>query len=346
MQLPSTKSRSPNARLRNTGHHQQQQHQQHHHNRTNARTEFRHSAGGIIESALPDKSHSFDGAAEYSAAGRYNVQHALQHQHQHQSAHNFKSDFDKSRSFDDDYGNVHRPGITVTESRSFSNDRMYTGAGGSQPPPSTPPTSKQTSPQSYGSRLYEHEMMYDLARKAMDRSPIMEFRRQQRKVNGSRERSPNGGAPEPLPAAAAQYRPFNRSFEQSLNQPPHHRERELSPSSGGETFTTTTGHQSASSTTNSFRSATNNQSSASPASDYEHGNQAATKPHQHPDDLKRETEMVAEFLYGQKQQQQQQPQSSSSAFHAPVPVRRKGSSAATAAAGSAGTPSPGRYFRN
>lgn len=319
MQLPGTKSRSPNARLRNANAHHQQQ-PAHHHNRTSARTDFRHSAAAAIEATLPDKSHSFDG---------YSVHHAAQQPpHQHQS---FKSDFDKSRSFDDDYGNAHRPGITVTESRSFSNDRMYTG-GAHPSSTATPPTSKQTSPLGYGSRLYEHEMMYDLARKAMDRSPIMEFRRQQRKVNGGRERSPNGTAPD---AVAATFRTFNRSFEQSLNQPAHHRERELSPSSGGETYTTT-GHQSASSTTNSFRSATNNQSSASPASDYEHAGGQPT------DDLQRETEMVAEFLYGQKQQQ-----SSASAFHAPVPVRRKGSSAATAAAGvPTGTPSPGRYFRN
>lgn len=45
--------------------------------------------------------------------------------------------------------------------------------------------------QNYGARLYDHEMMYDMARKVMDRSPIMEFNDRKRDPSRSRERSPN-----------------------------------------------------------------------------------------------------------------------------------------------------------
>lgn len=50
----------------------------------------------------------------------------------------------------------------------------------------------------YGTRLYDHEMMYDMARKVMDRSPIMEFNDRKQNPNRSREKSPTSSSNEHL----------------------------------------------------------------------------------------------------------------------------------------------------
>lgn len=100
---------------------------------------------------------------------------------------NSKLDFDKSRSFDDDYGNDQiRASKFINENRSLSNDRVF-----SSNTSNAPAKTKPNMAQNYGARLYDHEMMYDVARKVMDRSPIMEFNDRKRDPNRSRERSPN-----------------------------------------------------------------------------------------------------------------------------------------------------------
>lgn len=242
---------------------------------------------------------------------------------------NIKSEFDKSRSFDDDYG-TQRPVKSVNDSRSFSNDRVYskissksnkshhqTSSGAKQQ------QHQQSPQQSYGSRLYEHEMMYDLARKAMDRSPIMEFRRQQQKQHrggrSSRERSPSKASA----AEQLMYRPFNRSVDQSLN----HR-RDLSPNDSlikGNYYTT----------------------HSSPGSEFDAnyddiggGSGGGSENNIMNAELIREAEIVTEFLYGNKAKAE-----------AYLNQRRKDSKNITQTlagngGGGGGTPSTGRYIRN
>uniref|UniRef100_A0A1I8P8R7 Uncharacterized protein n=1 Tax=Stomoxys calcitrans TaxID=35570 RepID=A0A1I8P8R7_STOCA len=117
-------------------------------------------------------------------------------------------DFDKSRSFDDDYreatvvsnNNLNAAAmryLQAAESTERSHQRMRRsspvegmGSGGGSGSRNTrsPQSSgsscnnlsvprQTTSPQNYGTRLCDHEMTYDLMRKSLDRSPIMEFRR-------------------------------------------------------------------------------------------------------------------------------------------------------------------------
>lgn len=112
-------------------------------------------------------------------------------------------DFDKSRSFDEDYAEKNDNNY-ITDPH-FNIDQVY--SKNKQPAPN------QNSPQTYGSRLYDHEMMYDLARKAMDRSPILDFKRGHKHGGSSssssrhkRERSPN---------INREYRNQNRSRDHS-----------------------------------------------------------------------------------------------------------------------------------
>lgn len=71
----------------------------------------------------------------------------------------------------------------INENRSLSNDRVFSSAA--------PQKTKSNITQNYGARLYDHEMVYDMARKVMDRSPIMEFNDRKREPGRSREKSPN-----------------------------------------------------------------------------------------------------------------------------------------------------------
>ncbi|XP_075161455.1 rho guanine nucleotide exchange factor 3 isoform X1 [Haematobia irritans] len=117
-------------------------------------------------------------------------------------------DFDKSRSFDDDYrevatvvsnNNLNAAAmryLQAAESSDRGHQRMRRsspvegggGGGGGSRNTRSPQSSgsscnnlsvprQTTSPQNYGTRLCDHEMTYDLMRKSLDRSPIMEFRR-------------------------------------------------------------------------------------------------------------------------------------------------------------------------
>lgn len=105
----------------------------------------------------------------------------------------FESD-GKSKSFDDDFcfntkatrsGNATR---NFAGNRAFSQDRVLLA-------PPTASKSLRNSPRSYGSRLVDHDAVYDVAsRRAATRSPIMNFSNRIT-VNPplSRERSPVGG---------------------------------------------------------------------------------------------------------------------------------------------------------
>lgn len=106
----------------------------------------------------------------------------------------FESD-NKSKSFDDDFcfntkvtRNKKKSLNTFSGNRAFSQDRVVMV-------PSTVSNSLRSSPRNYGSRLYDHDILYDAAnRSAATRSPIMNFN-SRISVNPSiyHERSPVGG---------------------------------------------------------------------------------------------------------------------------------------------------------
>lgn len=124
-------------------------------------------------------------------------------QHELDFDYNDKYQFDKSRSFDDDYRyqKAQQQAAFNNEYRSISNDRMNsssiaasaTAASATAAAAAASSAGKllhtKNSPQSYGSRLYDHEMMYDLDRELINRSPIIEFRRQQNARIAVRESS-------------------------------------------------------------------------------------------------------------------------------------------------------------
>ncbi|XP_053956220.1 uncharacterized protein LOC128861870 [Anastrepha ludens] len=119
-------------------------------------------------------------------------------------------DFDKSRSFDDDY---REPLNGVSNNLAAVNGMRYlhaiadgcgsgsnsnktsrlrrsspVGTGSGERNSRSPQSSgsscnnlnlprQSTSPQNYGTRLCDHELTYDMLRKSLDRSPIMDFRR-------------------------------------------------------------------------------------------------------------------------------------------------------------------------
>lgn len=110
-------------------------------------------------------------------------------------------DFDKSRSFDEDYreavvsnNNLNSNAMRYLQANE-NNERNHVarirrsspveGNGRNTRSPQSSGSScnnlsvprSNTSPQNYGTRLCDHEMTYDLMRKSLDRSPIMDFRR-------------------------------------------------------------------------------------------------------------------------------------------------------------------------
>ncbi|XP_055912249.1 uncharacterized protein LOC129946187 [Eupeodes corollae] len=121
-----------------------------------------------------DKSRSFD--FDYGTYSNQNVPSRL--------------DFvDKSRSFDEDYretsnnnGNASInmrylqttdvPGLRKMRKTSPVPSPQSSGTGSS-----TTLGPRQTSPQNYGTRLCDHELTYDMLRRSLDRSPIMDFSR-------------------------------------------------------------------------------------------------------------------------------------------------------------------------
>lgn len=135
-------------------------------------------------------------------------------------------DFDKSHSFDDDYreavvsnNNLNAAAMRYLQAAAESSERNHQqrmrrsspveggGSGGGSRNTRSPQSSgsscnnlsvprQTTSPQNYGTRLCDHEMTYDLMRKSLDRSPIMEFRRGDSAGGGS---SGGGGGDYDMP---------------------------------------------------------------------------------------------------------------------------------------------------
>lgn len=111
----------------------------------------------------------------------------------------YEYEYDKSKSFDENYGvESDKRGYVATEGRSYSHDRVFGSTGTSSSNEySQSSTSRNRSPQTYGSRLYEHDLQpqqsFDVSR--MSRSPIMNYN--QRRVI-ARERSPVPGASKPM----------------------------------------------------------------------------------------------------------------------------------------------------
>lgn len=223
---------------------------------------------------------------------------SLDSEYEQFTKYNPATDFDKSRSFDDDYNERGNGGNKyLDDGRSFSNDQVYA---------KNPAPNKQTSPQTYGSRLYDHEMMYDMARKVMERSPILEFRRQQQRQqqNRNRDRSPNSNGDQ-------MYR-MNRSFEQP--PPQNQSRRDQSPSKIVVNHALMAGHP-------------------SPGTEYDGPPEYETDfdPRMN-EELIKEAKIVTEFLYGNKAKAE-----------ALLNQRRR---EAKPMSQIAGTPSSGRYIRN
>lgn len=97
---------------------------------------------------------------------------------------NPRTEFDKSRSFDENYSDQ------VAQSKyldNYPNNMKQSGPA------------KPDSPQNYGNRYYDHEVVYDKSRKALTRSPMMAYKHDVKSahskhpVRGKREgeRSPN-----------------------------------------------------------------------------------------------------------------------------------------------------------
>lgn len=122
----------------------------------------------------------------------------------------FESD-SKSKSFDDDFcyntklARIGNSGGSNTSSTQNSNSTRNIFSSGNRafsqdrvllvPPTSSASKSLRNSPRNYGSRLYDHDALYDTAqqRSAATRSPLMNFRGPLNPPPLSRERSPVGG---------------------------------------------------------------------------------------------------------------------------------------------------------
>lgn len=184
---------------------------------------------------------------------------------------NVPTDFDKSRSFDEDYGESNSAKY-LDDSRSFSIDQVYSKNKQTPPP-------RQSSPQNYGSRLYDHELMYDTSRKAMERSPLMDYKRQQKPKNSirnSRDRSPNINRD-------SMYRAISRNLDQSQAQ--QQLMRDNSPSN---VSTLLVNHSAIG-------------SSSSPGSDFNTNTvEYDMRGNVMNDELIKEAKLVTEFLYGNK----------------------------------------------
>lgn len=115
-----------------------------------------------------DKSRSFD--LDYGTSGFT----AASYNHNTSNFTSNRSDLDKSRSFDEDYRDPSGTSsggsgryLKATNSTEVSKTKTHRKSSPRQ----------TTSPQSYGTRLCDHELTYDMVRRQMDRSPIMEFHR-------------------------------------------------------------------------------------------------------------------------------------------------------------------------
>ncbi|XP_055376729.1 putative uncharacterized protein DDB_G0277255 [Condylostylus longicornis] len=155
-----------------------------------------------------DKSRSFDfdyNVGSVGNSGGVIVSSSVNSINQHITG--GRLDFDKSRSFDEDYreqsnnlvksyltsetisgggstgvlGNLLKSGNRSAGGSGSSSScgggglGGTGGGGGSGGSGSQQQLHQQTSPQNYGTRLCDHEMTYDMLRRTLDRSPIMDF---------------------------------------------------------------------------------------------------------------------------------------------------------------------------
>ncbi|XP_038115396.1 uncharacterized protein LOC6036591 [Culex quinquefasciatus] len=112
------------------------------------------------------------------------------------------ADFDKSKSFDENYildDREKQRAYVATEGRSYSHDRVFgsTGTSSSNEYSQSSSSRNRTSPQSYGARLYDHELQQysELGRKAaMSRSPIIGGYSGRNRGGTARDRSPVPGS--------------------------------------------------------------------------------------------------------------------------------------------------------
>lgn len=119
-----------------------------------------------FRSSEVDKSRSFDldfGTSGFTAA-TYN--------HNSSNFTSNRSDLDKSRSFDEDYRDP--SGTSSGGSGRYLKAKNSTEVSKTHRKSSPRQT---TSPQNYGTRLCDHELTYDMVRRTLDRSPIMDFSR-------------------------------------------------------------------------------------------------------------------------------------------------------------------------
>lgn len=121
-----------------------------------------------------------------------------------------RMDFDKSRSFDEHYGEK------SSNQSKYLEHNNYPGQSKSGQP------TKTNSPQNYGNRLYEPDIMFDNGRKHVSHSPLMGYQResqaldhhQQQHGRNSRRRSPNPNR-EPI------YRSMATNFDLLPSQQQH-----------------------------------------------------------------------------------------------------------------------------
>lgn len=133
----------------------------------------------------------------------------------------YDQEFDKSKSFDDEYyNNDHYEQITFqNDQRSYSHDRVYAQIDYSSLPRRN---------MNYTNQVYDNEIAaYDVPKMRMSRSPIMGYGR-----NLSRERSPNPQLQRSSPYVQQQQDIYRRPSDMYRGRDPLY----ISPSSAGSDF--------------------------------------------------------------------------------------------------------------
>lgn len=241
------------------------------------------------------------------------------------------SDFAKSRSFDEDEQNTKK---YLEDNRSFSIDHVYSKGGNQnmvgQRKPNSPPNYNSNSS---NARLFDHELMYEIARS--QRSPVIDnnYKLQQQKHGGStrnsRKRSPNLNRD-------TSYRSMTRNLDQSKVY------RDLSPSN----VSTIVVNHSAIGSSGGHTSSGSDYDGIPNEYDY---NYDSVRVKAINDELIKEAKLVTDFLYGNNKtkadtclnlnnNQRRRETKPSNRSHAGTNVASSSSSAAAAAAV--------RYIRN
>lgn len=187
------------------------------------------------------------------------------------------SDFDKSRSFDENYGDSNK---YLEDSRAFSIDQVYSKGPRKA---NSPPNHNNSGGGGSNARLYDHELMYEIARS--QRSPVIDnYKRQQQKHGGSarnnRKRSPNLNR-EPS------YRAMTRNVDQSKVY------RDPSPSN---VSTIVVNHSTTLGSSGGHTSPGSDYDGN--AGDYDYDYESSVRGNAINDELIKEAKLVTDFLYG------------------------------------------------